>query len=243
MNVLEKPIASLLSVTDDANYRGIITISLYMAVTLATMPLQLMTDSKKMGKLGFLSLVAVVYVLAIMVYETPQFRLENHILNDYKMFDFSNPLVFLQNIGIFVFSLYVFDCLFMIKKSMGKAATQQNLMKVGIASVSIMYIPFAAAGILGYASFGHAVTGIDIFALRPSLAGSSDIAMKIGIVLIILALILSYNARVVALKQLIFEVTDKELTWKRNVIFSTVLMFLPTLIAYVYPDVNDWVGL
>lgn len=243
MNILEKPIASILSVIDDANFRGIVTISLFMAVTLATMPLQLMTDSKSIGKLGFLSLLAVVIVLGIMAYETPQFRLENHILNDYKMFDFSNPLVFLQNIGIFIFSLYIFDCLFMIKKSMGKAATQQNLMKVGTTSVSIMYIPFAAAGVLGYASFGKEITGIDLFALRPSLAGSSDIAMKIGIVLIVLSLILSYNARVVALKQLIFEITEKELTWKRNVIFSTCLMFVPTLIAYVYPNVNDWVGL
>jgi len=37
--------------------------------------------------------------------------------------------------------------------------------------------------------------------------------------------------------------TNKEITWKRNVIFTTGFMLIPSLIGFVYPNVSDWVGL
>ena len=158
------------------------------------------------------------------------------------MGDFST-LVFLQNIGIFTFAIYIFDCLFIIRKGMGKSATQKNLIKMGSMSVTIICLPFAAVGVLGYVSFGHKVTGIDLFVLRPALGGSADITMSIGKILLIGALILSNISRVVALKTLLFEMVSKKISWKRNVIFTTSFMFMPALIAFVYPDVNDWVSL
>merc|ERR1712232_142878 len=36
---------------------------------------------------------------------------------------------------------------------------------------------------------------------------------------------------------------DRELTWKANVIFTIAFMYVPSLVAFVYPDVNDWVCL
>ena len=242
-NVVERPLASLFDFQDDTNFHKILSISIFMGVILLTMPLQLMTDTKKLSSLGFLSIVTLLFIQVLIGLQTPSYRIENDITSNFKYFDVSNTLVSLQSIGIFTFSIYVFDCLFIIKKGMGKAATQENLMKVGSISVTMMCLPFAAVGLLGYASFGHKVTGLDLFVLRPALSGSTDIAMDIGKILLVGAIILSNISRVVALKTLLFEMTGKQITWKRNVIFTTSFMFIPALIAFVYPDVNDWVSL
>lgn len=96
---------------------------------------------------------------------------------------------------------------------------------------------------MGYLSFGDKVKDIDLFPIRPSLPGDSDIYMKIAQCLVIIAVSLANVTRVIALKCHVFDMMNKEITWKRNVIWTMATCYIPSLIAWIYPSVNDWVSL
>jgi len=132
----------------------------------------------------------------------------------------------------------------MIRSDLGKKATRKNYNKIGTIMAMICFSIFLTVGIVGYISMGDALIdlGIDIFPNRPGL-GDSDLAMTIGKVGVIFVLIISNICRVVAIKKHFFYMIDREITHKANIFFTFTLMYLPSLIAFVYPQVNDWVSL
>jgi hypothetical protein len=160
-----------------------------------------------------------------------------------SLVNYDDPLLLLQSIGMFTFALYLMDCLFLVKNDMGKAGTSKNVLKMGASSILMMLVPFYIIGVLGYLSFGDAVKNIDLFPIRPALPGDSDIYMKIAQCLVIVSVSLANITRVIALKLHVFDMAGKPITWKRNVLWTMATCYIPSLIAWVYPDVNDWVSL
>lgn len=166
-------------------------------------------------------------------------RTEEHI----SLFKFDNPLLMIQDIGCFTFALYFMDCVFLIRNDMGKAGTEKNLIKMGGMGILTMIIPFFAIGTLGYISLGDAALNVDIFPARTPIVGSNDIAMTIGQVGVVLSVVLANMSRVIAMKCHVFDMMGKKITAKNNMLWTACTMFIPSIIAFVYPKVNDWVNL
>merc|ERR1712048_414936 len=153
------------------------------------------------------------------------------------------PLLIIQNIGVFSFALYTLDVFFLITNSLGSNATTKNIMTMSTISVNLLLIPYIVIGVMGYYSFGEYILNIDLFPARPTLLQYNDILMKIGMVLVIFGVCLGNISRFIALKQLLFEIFKSKMTWKKNVIFTICYLYIPSLIGFAYPKVNDWVSL
>lgn len=54
---------------------------------------------------------------------------------------------------------------------------------------------------------------------------------------------MAYCTRVIAMKTQFFSILGKEISLKSNIIYTLVLLFIPSIIGFVYPAVNDWVSL
>lgn len=185
-----------------------------------------------------------VYVLVVVCFQAESYRKAYEPKIDYLGTD-NNPLLIIENLGLFFFALYCMDCFFMVREDMGNQATRKNMMKVGVSTVGICFSIFLALGLVAYLSLGDKILSmsIDIFSDRPALAGSADIPMQIGKIAIILTVLASNITRVIAFKKHFFDMLGRDLTKRANIIFTLAFMFIPSIIAFVYPDVLDWVGL
>lgn len=240
--ILEGTFAKWFGYADGDGFHRIFSAGAYLVFALLTLPLQLMKDTSKFGAVGYLAIITLFYILIVTVMQTNTYtahRKEDHI----TMFKFDNPLLMLQDIGCFTFALYFMDCVFLIRNDMGKAGTEKNIIKMGGMSILTMLIPFFAIGTLGYISLGDAAMNVDIFPARPALEGSNDIAMTIGQVLVVLSVILANMSRVIAMKCHVFDMMGKEINSKNNILWTVCTMFIPSICAFVYPAVNDWVSL
>lgn len=161
------------------------------------------------------------------------------------MFNYDNPLNLLQNMGLFSFSLYLCDTIFMVKNEMGVAGTKKNIFIAGSSSIILMCIPYICIAVIAYFSFGTLAKHVDLWPGRPPLTDSTggDFLMKIALGFLICSVTLSLIARIVALKNQVFMMLNKKITWKTNVLWTISLMYIPSLVAFVYPEVNDWVSL
>jgi len=79
--------------------------------------------------------------------------------------------------------------------------------------------------------------------LRPALPGSSDILMTIAKALTICVCYIAALVRMVSMKNQFFKINGWELTTKRNLLYVFLSMFLPGMVAYIYPGVTDWLSL
>lgn len=200
-NVFEKPLASLFEANDNENFQKIVSLSAFMLLVFISLPLMLMTDTSKFGSLSFVSVATLFFVMTLICVQSPSYSVEYNPTNEMKMFNnLDNPLMLLQNISLFTFSLYMLDVFFLVTNGLGKAATEKNIMKISTVSVSTLLVPFVVIGILGYISFGSSVTSLDLFPARPALLGSSDLMMNIAQVLIIFGVCLGNISRFIAFK-------------------------------------------
>lgn len=185
-----------------------------------------------------------IYILAVVCIQAPSYKEAYNPKIDILATE-TNPLLIIENLGLFFFALYCMDCYFMVREDMGKQAKRKNFMKVGVSTVTICFVIFLALGLMAYLSMGDKILslGIDIYANRPALEGSSDMAMVIGKILILFTILASNITRVIAFKKHFFDMLGRELTKKANIIFTVCFMFLPCIIAFAYPEVLDWVGL
>jgi len=215
-----------------------------MFIAIISLPLMLMNDTSKFGSITFISLASLFFIMTLVCIQAPSYQTQYNPLKTLNMFNnLDKPLLVLQNLGLFTFALYTLDVFFLITNNLGKAATPKNIMTVSAVSVNTLIIPYIIIGIMGYYSFGDYILNIDLFPARPSLLQYNDILMKIGMVLVIFGVCLGNISRFIALKQLCFEIINKDLTWKRNVIFTVCYLYVPGLIGFAYPKVNDWVAL
>jgi len=215
-----------------------------MILVLITLPMQLMNDTSKFSGIGYLCIVTLFFLMTVIAYQTPSFeQVYNPKGTNMEMFKLDDPLLLIQSVGLFTFALYVMDCIFLIKNDMGKGGTEKNIMKMGGIGILTMLLPYFAIGLLGYISFGDNILGIDLYPLRTPLAGSNDIVMIIGQCLVIASVSIANVSRVITFKCHVFDMLGKNITWKRNVIWTVSTMFVPSLLGFVYPAVNDWVSL
>ena len=241
--VFESITARLFGFNDDSTFHSVFSFSSYMVFSFITIPVQLMNNTSKFSNVGYLCIGTLFYIMILAAFQSNDYI--NHFRDDTQIsfFKFNNPLLLLQDAGVFTFALYFMDTVFLIRNDMGSAATEKNIMKMGVYGIITMLIPFFAIGTLGYVSLGDAAINVDIFPERPALPGSSDILMSIGMIGIILSITLANLSRSIAMKCHIFDMMGKKITWKRNVIWTLVTMQIPSFIAFSYPAVNDWVSL
>lgn len=90
---------------------------------------------------------------------------------------------------------------------------------------------------------GETAVFLDLLPDRVGIIGQSDYLMKIAKACVTVSVCLAYITRVIAMKAQIFLMLGKQITWKANVIYTIVLMYIPPLIGWSYPAVNDWVSL
>lgn len=242
MNLIESVAADWFGFIDNHNFHRVLSLCGFFFMAIVTLPLQLLNDTSKFGKIGVLSIATLFFIMLLVAIQTPSYKTHFN-QSGTSLVNYDDPLLLLQSIGMFTFALYLMDCLFLVKNDMGKAGTSKNVLKMGASSILMMLIPFYIIGVLGYLSFGNAVENIDLFPIRPALPGDSDIYMKIAQCLVIVSVSLANITRVIALKLHVFDMAGKPITWKRNVLWTMATCYIPSLIAWIYPSVNDWVSL
>jgi hypothetical protein len=244
LKLIESPVENLLGVARTDTEHRIFSLVAFLAVVMLTLPLQLLTNTSKFGFVGFVGVATTVYILVVVCSQAGSYRTAYEPKIDFFGTD-NNPLLIIENLGLFFFALYCMDCYFMVREDMGKQATRKNMLKVGVSTVGICFTIFLALGLVGYLSLGDKILSlsIDIFSDRPALAGSADIPMQIGKIAIVLTIVASNITRVIAFKKHFFDMLGRDLTRRANIIFTIVFMFIPSIIAFVYPSVLDWIGL
>jgi len=84
------------------------------------------------------------------------------------MWSFDNPIMLIQNYGVFNFLCYCYDGLFMIKEDMGKRnVTEKNINALNISVLILTILPYTVVGILAYYSLGIDTRKIDLWQNRP----------------------------------------------------------------------------
>jgi len=106
-----------------------------------------------------------------------------------------------------------------------------------------MFIVFEVTGVLGYMSLGDEAYNVDLFPMRPALKGYKDSFMTFAKIFLGVAVYIAVLVRVISIKTQFFKLQNKPLTWRRNVLFTIVTMYIPGLIGFVYPGVANWVSL
>lgn len=110
-----------------------------MGTSILTLPLQLMTTTEKFGSLGIFSLATILYMAFVTGNQAHDLNIQNN--TEIQLVSFDHPLMMIQNLGLWTFSVYLLDTLFLIKKDM-KVPTEKNIMIVGTSSVIILCIPY-----------------------------------------------------------------------------------------------------
>jgi len=172
--------------------------------------------------------------------ETPEYMKTNN--SEVKMINFENPLLIVQNLGMFTFNTYILDMIFIVKADMGKV-TEKRIFIVGASTMFTMVIPFLLFGIVGYLSLGNIALSMDLYPDRIPIPGQSDYLMMTVKVLMTIVILVGYLMRFIALKLQLFSLVGKEITNRYNMLYTITLLFIPAAIGYVYPAVNDWIGL
>lgn len=154
---------------DDPHFQRYSQLTGLAILIIGSVPFQMMTTTKIFGKIGFLSIFTLIYILVVTIIQTPDYIAENK--PEVKLFNFDNPMMIMQNLGMWTFNTYYLDMIFLVKKDMGKV-TEKRLMIVGGSCMIVCVIPYLLFGIVGYLSFGDLALNIDLFPDRPSLAGT-----------------------------------------------------------------------
>jgi len=209
-------------------------------LVISSVPIQLLTTTSIFKKIGFFTIFTLMFVLCVTCMETPEYMKTNN--SEVKMINFENPLLIVQNLGMFTFNTYILDMIFIVKADMGKV-TEKRIFIVGASTMFTMVIPFLLFGIVGYLSLGNIALSMDLYPDRIPIAGQSDYLMMTVKVLMTIVILVGYLMRFIALKLQLFSLVGKEITNRYNMLYTITLLFIPAAIGYVYPAVNDWIGL
>ena len=84
-----------------------------------------------------------------------------------------------QNMGTVLFSLFLWDTCFMVKKDLGVHDTPQNFKKMCRLTVVTMLIPLLVLGFFGYYGMGSSILDykVSCWVERPRIQGKSDYLM------------------------------------------------------------------
>jgi len=96
------------------------TASLLVSVCLVTLmlPLHFKNDTNALKNLNLLSVAALFFVMLVVVKESPDYMREYKSLNNVKSYNLDNPMLLLQNLGIFIFSYNLTTTYHIVKSSL-----------------------------------------------------------------------------------------------------------------------------
>lgn len=153
-NLVQVPLAHAIGVDPEASlYSSLLNLSGLLLMALLTLPLQLLTSTEKFGNIGKFSVATLIFVAVVISMQWPTYANQNE--PEIKLVNTDEPLVMLQNLGLWIYSMYCLDTIFLIKKDMGKV-TQKRIMQLGAVATTSMFVPYVLIGIFGYLSFGSA---------------------------------------------------------------------------------------
>jgi len=166
----------------------------------------------------------------------------DHNKSEVKLFNIDQPMMMIQNLGMWTFNTYLLDMIFIVKADMGKV-TEKRIMILGSSCMVTVVIPYLLFGIVGYLSLGENVMNFDLFPDRTPIPNQTDNLMFIIKCLMTAVILIAYLMRFIALKVQLFSLAGRKITPGNNFVYTLILLFIPAAIGYIYPAVNDWIGL
>lgn len=135
--VFEEPLRNAFSVTDKEWFHSVFSLSAFMFIAIISLPLMLMNDTSKFGSITFISLASLFFIMTLICIQAPAYQTSYNPTKTLNMFNnMDNPLLIIQNIGIFSFALYTLDVFFLVTNNLGKQATPKNIMSISTVSVN-----------------------------------------------------------------------------------------------------------
>ena len=123
---------------------------IYLSLAILTVPVQLLRSTDKFKSIGLISCAVIIFTISIACIQAPSYYAEYK--PEFVLFDDSEPVQMVQNLGVFVFGYYCFDTIFDMKNMLGKSATEKKLNKVNGYNLLLMFIVFQLIGVIGYVS-------------------------------------------------------------------------------------------
>lgn len=241
MNLVQAPLANAMGYElNNPRFQTYTEISGLVILITLMIPVNLMKSTAIFKKIGILTVLTLLFTLFTVVYECEDYnKVYSPVIALVKV---NNPLVLLQNAGMFTFNTYLLDMIFLLKQDMEKV-TKRKIMIVGSSCSLTMFVCYTIIGILGYVSLGDIAMSLDLYIDRPALEGSADTLITIVKIFTIGIMMIAYLTRFIALKVQIFNIASKQITNRNNLVYVLSLLTVPGIIGFVYPSVNSWIGL
>jgi len=225
---------------DDATLVNTVTLGIYLFMIGITIPIQLLKTTGPLSKLGAFTILTLAYTTFVIIYQCPEYVSQNK--PEISLARFDMPILMLENVGVYFFTNYVLDGIFLTKSTMGKV-TEKRIMAFGTAGTMCLSLPYLVISVVAYISVGSKAIDFDLIINRPALAGSQDIMMTVAKVMVSGIVLTGYLGRFIAMKAQFFSTLNKKITVKANYIYTFTVLLIPAFIAFVYPSVSDWIGL
>ena len=148
---------------------------------------------------------------------------------------------YLTTFGIFIFAYNGIGSFHQMTNNLGNP-TASRLKRVSNATGSVLFGFYLVSASIAYFSVGQALVSdkVDLYPNRPTLAGSSDVMMKVIKFGIIVSIFVCYLNNLIPLKDQMVSIFNMDYSRRTNWIMSVSFTFLPGILAWVYPEVNDW---
>lgn len=156
--------------------------------------------------------------MIVTIVQAPAYIAKMDSLASVKMFKTDNWLEIFQNLGIFILA-YNLTTIFHPVKSNLFDPSRKRCVKMCLTTISMLYFPYAAIGVLGYLSLGDDAFKVDLFPNRASLPGSGDYMMMVAKIGLVPTILTAYLMRIIVIKLQFFDFMGMKLTRKRNWIF------------------------
>ena len=176
--------------------------------------------------LSFYSFLIFVFLAIVCIYHMPFYYsdLVQKDENTFNVYDIS-LVGFFETFGCLVFSYNIINNVFSVINTV-QNPTPRRLRKIFSRSFFILGLLSTVIGLSSYLSIGKLKADkVDLFIFR-DVIGSSDYVMFIGRCMLIIGFITGSAVNAHSLKIMAFDITKLEMTLLRNIIATTVILFL-----------------
>jgi len=220
-------------------------IRLIFTIVLTTV-LYLGTTLKKAGMIGYFglsALIMVIFITCLCFVQLGEYRAEFE--PEYLTFGPGKVFEMFLNVGIFMFGFSALSCYHEVYTTI-KMPTVRRMKKVANRVSMFQMIFYLAFTLAVYFSLGRLIENkdYDVYPNKPPLQSDpNNILMKIVKAIYVFVLITNYLVSSIPLKTQFLSDFKIVASTKNNHIFSFLACFFSSFLAFIYPNVNNWISI
>ena len=200
--------------------------------------------SKTFTMISNVSVVFILYMIILLSVQCVSYKknFEHKHFPMYSMFKW-NVIDMLKYFGNFLYGLNCSASLFTMTSQLKKNRHSAHIRKIYIFTALFLYLIFSIAGIIGYIGLGNDSAEYDLIIFRPPLPGSKDIPMKVGLLCVGLTNLVCFTLYAVSWKIQFLGFFKFEMTTRKNILISLLVVYLPFIIGWSYPYATKIFGI